>query len=1051
MMQRKWNPMTDSKALVQAIMSAQFLLSATFVLASFMVDAGAATLVVDTTADVVAEDGQCSLREAIMNANGANQSGSVDCSPGTAAGNSIVFDPGLSGQTLVLNGTALPNITRALTIEGPLPNDASGLTIDGNDQVRVLYLDAGFSGSFSAALRGLTLTNGRTDALNQPGGGVWTRNVDLELEQVAITDNRTTGSSSMAGGMWIIGGKVTLTDSRIQQNQSNNSGGGIYITNGELELIRSEISGNQALGSSGGIQAENSSIVLVESLLTSNTANSIGGAMNVSNSTLELINSTVSGNHGNINTGAFYLNRSAATLINTTVAFNTTDGNTFGIMVFGLEAEPASLTLTNSLVVQAQPSQMACASSAFGTISSTNSLATHVNCTGTATTLAAINLADLEDYGGTTYTHALQAGSVALNAAGDCVSEHDVMNDQRGLPRPGGESSACDIGAYEAQEIPPASDLAVAKSVSPTQVKVGQLLTFSITASNLGPDAASAVVVSDLLPPGYLFVDANAETGSYDAGTGLWTIGDLAVDAEFSLDISVTANPSGPYLNTAVIGGANFDPDPDNNSASAEVEIMEPQADLEIALYVQPDEADIGETVSFLLVAGNLGPDTATSVAVNAALPSGYAFLTAVPEQGGYDVMTGLWTVGSLEANDSDTLTINAELVSGDYLYEVMISGDQVDPDNANNSASLAVTLPPPPPDPMLVDTVLDLVADDGFCSLREAMLNAMGNDQSGSKDCSSGNPEGSLIRFHESLIGQRIALELTLPTVNRDLVIAGPEPGNLHGITLDGDGANRILSVSSLARLELRDLTLTGGKGLSTSSGAGISAGNAELVLRGINLIDNTNDAGGGAGLFMINGSLLMVDSTVAGNVAGGQGGGIILQNSVATIRGSTISDNQSGGIGGGLYLQNSQLTMTNSTISGNSVGAGGGGALYLAGSSAELLHVTMAYNLGSSGQAHGIHLLGNENNAAALILNNSLIVQAQPVESTCNLALNQYSSITHSNSLATHSSCTGEAVDHELIGLQPLANGGPTSTHALAPDSIAIGLAENCPAVYG
>jgi hypothetical protein len=51
---------------------------------------------------------------------------------------------------------------------------------------------------------------------------------------------------------------------------------------------------------------------------------------------------------------------------------------------------------------------------------------------------------------GTTRTHALLAGSAAINAASDCtdVEGNPVTTDQRGVSRPQG--AACDVGAYEA-------------------------------------------------------------------------------------------------------------------------------------------------------------------------------------------------------------------------------------------------------------------------------------------------------------------------------------------------------------------------------------------------------------------------------------------------------------------------------------------------------------------------------------------------------------------------------------------------------------------------
>src|SRR5688500_9870431 len=63
----------------------------------------AATIEVDSNApDTISNNGSCSLREAIINANANNQSGSTDCEAGTGANDIIVVPAGL--YTLAIAG-----------------------------------------------------------------------------------------------------------------------------------------------------------------------------------------------------------------------------------------------------------------------------------------------------------------------------------------------------------------------------------------------------------------------------------------------------------------------------------------------------------------------------------------------------------------------------------------------------------------------------------------------------------------------------------------------------------------------------------------------------------------------------------------------------------------------------------------------------------------------------------------------------------------------------------------------------------------------------------
>src|SRR5262245_61910744 len=57
-------------------------------------------------------------------------------------------------------------------------------------------------------------------------------------------------------------------------------------------------------------------------------------------------------------------------------------------------------------------------------------------------------------------------------------------------------------------ETPQRADLALTKSVSNAAPNVGDTITFTITLSNSGPDAATSVQVTDVLPAGFTFVSA---------------------------------------------------------------------------------------------------------------------------------------------------------------------------------------------------------------------------------------------------------------------------------------------------------------------------------------------------------------------------------------------------------------------------------------------------------------------------------------------------------------------------------------------------------------
>lgn len=131
------------------------------------------------------------------------------------------------------------------------------------------------------------------------------------------------------------------------------------------------------------------------------------------------------------------------------------------------------------------------------------------------------------------------------------------------------------IHRFEGNTVPElAADLAVAKTVQPPQALPGAQVVFTISVDNLGPDPASHVQVHDLLPAGYSYLSHLAGYGSYNPLTGLWDIGTMSATGAgggHTLTVTATVNATGPLVNTAVVSSALPDPDPGNNTASAQV------------------------------------------------------------------------------------------------------------------------------------------------------------------------------------------------------------------------------------------------------------------------------------------------------------------------------------------------------------------------------------------------------------------------------------------------------------------------------------------------
>lgn len=109
-------------------------------------------------------------------------------------------------------------------------------------------------------------------------------------------------------------------------------------------------------------------------------------------------------------------------------------------------------------------------------------------------------------------------------------------------------SGYCDIGIIQwndlcEEEEEKDVDIKVEKTVDDSEPAIGSEITYTITATNLGPGDATDVQITDVLPDGVTYVAPYiASQGTYDPNTGVWNVGPLANGASATLIITVTVN-----------------------------------------------------------------------------------------------------------------------------------------------------------------------------------------------------------------------------------------------------------------------------------------------------------------------------------------------------------------------------------------------------------------------------------------------------------------------------------------------------------------------------
>ncbi len=220
------------------------------------------------------------------------------------------------------------------------------------------------------------------------------------------------------------------------------------------------------------------------------------------------------------------------------------------------------------------------------------------------------------------------------------------------------------------------SDLSINKSVSNELPDPGSNIIFTIDITNNGPDEATNVLVNDLLPDGYTFVSANP-SAQYNPQTGRWVPGSLPAETTQSLQIEVTVNPEGNYLNSASIVADQHDPFLANNEDSA---IVEPQFYVlaELEKTVNDEFPIVNDTITFTIQVSNNGTTSAQESLITDPLPDGFVYVSSSSSNDNdYDPQTGEWNVGELIPGETNELNINTiVLQSGNHINTATLTGD---------------------------------------------------------------------------------------------------------------------------------------------------------------------------------------------------------------------------------------------------------------------------------------------------------------------------------------------------------------------------------------
>jgi uncharacterized repeat protein (TIGR01451 family) len=264
------------------------------------------------------------------------------------------------------------------------------------------------------------------------------------------------------------------------------------------------------------------------------------------------------------------------------------------------------------------------------------------------------------------------------------------------------------------------ADLQTVKIDNPDPVPPGGSITYDIIVTNLGPNDATGVTLTDTLPAGTTFLSLVTDPGWScttpgvgSGGTVDCSLASLGVDASAAITLTVAvdagATPGTTIDNTATAGAEEGDPGEGNNDGTASTTVASPPpgADLSVSKVDEPDPVAAGAELVYTITVTNGGPDTASGVNLIDTLPPGTTFVSlsepagwscATPAPGDPgDVFCSIASLGVGSAVFTLTVAVDPGLAAGsEILNSATVSSASDDPNEGNNGGSAETTVVSP-------------------------------------------------------------------------------------------------------------------------------------------------------------------------------------------------------------------------------------------------------------------------------------------------------------------------------------------------------------------
>jgi uncharacterized repeat protein (TIGR01451 family) len=296
---------------------------------------------------------------------------------------------------------------------------------------------------------------------------------------------------------------------------------------------------------------------------------------------------------------------------------------------------------------------------------------------------------------------------VQSGASGPAVTNTVTVSSPTSDPNPDNNTATLTTGSQ--------AGVSVTKT-GPGTVTAGTAVTYSITVTNSGPNAAENLTLSDSLPSDLLTLVSETQSPGHPVFTCSntttsvsCTANNLAAGAQATFQVVAQAHPNlaanSSVSNTATVTTTNANTgSPTSSTATATVATS---ADLSVNKFA-PSTIPAGSNLTYSIEVANGGPSDAQNVTVTDAVPANTTFVSA---SGGGFTCTGPSTSSPAVQCTSQTVaanstafislvvTVNSGTPNGTVITNTAsaASSSTTDPNPQNNSGTATTTVAPAP------------------------------------------------------------------------------------------------------------------------------------------------------------------------------------------------------------------------------------------------------------------------------------------------------------------------------------------------------------------